>query len=426
MKAIVVGAGVIGVTVAYELNHAGFDVTVFDQAADAALGATDANGGLLTPSMSDPWNAPGIWKDLLRWIGRDDAPMLLRLSAFPRIIPWGIRFLIASRPDLVDRASRLNAELGHFSLQCLDELRSAVRLGFAHKSVGTMKIYRNSAALEAGVVKSAKIADLGVVSVRLDAEEAVRLEPALRPIRHELAGALHFPEDQSGHAPLFARALARHTADAGVTYHFSSPVSGLLVEQGRVAGVRHEGGITRGDIVVLASGHALGLLAADGGIRVPVSPVKGYSITLPVGRATPGAQAPLPAIPMLDDDLHAAITPLGDQLRIAGTAEFVGLDASIAKGRVDNLCALVRQILPEHAGTLLTGDLGARAGFRPMSADGLPIFGAGKVKGVYLAGGHGALGWTQSLGTARLLRQMILGQATAMPVAAFSPERFSR
>lgn len=426
MKAVVIGAGIIGVTTAYELHGRGFEVCVVDQEAGVAMGATDANGGLLTPSMSDPWNAPGVWKDLLRWLGREDAPMLLRLRAFPGIVPWGIRFLLASKPELVDRASRLNAELGRYSLQLLSSLQQEQGFQFGRRTVGTMKIYRNPDSLAAGIAKSAKIADLGIRAVPLDADGAVALEPALCPIKSQLAGAIHFPDDQSGHAPVFARELASHAAASGVNFSLSTRVRDILVDGGRVTGVRHDKGEERADIVVVASGHMLPGLARQVGASVPLSPVKGYSITVPVERAACNTADPLPQVPMLDDDLHAAITPLGDMLRIAGTAEFVGLDRRIASGRIDNLCSLTRQLLPRHADRLLTGDLGARTGFRPMCADGLPVFGEAKVRGCYVSGGHGALGWTQSLGTARLLAQMVAGEATDLSVDAFSPQRFGR
>ncbi len=420
MHIVVVGAGLIGVTSAYRLQRAGHTVTVVERESAVARGASYANGGMLTPSMADPWNAPGVWKELLRSLGRADAPMLVRPHAIPSLFTWGLRFLAASSAArFADNTSR-NLRLAAYSVAGMEQLRREENLQYAAATLGTMKIYRDARAFEAGLRKAQTCSHPGVEIRALNAAQAVELEPGLADIESDLAGALHFPRDEAGDARLFTEALCDAAQRRGVAFSFNTEVADIVADS-RVRGLKTTKGDIDADAVVVASGcHAGGALLHNLGIRLPVKPVKGYSLT-----CAPGASAQIPLkMPIVDDALHAALTPLGRTVRIAGTAEFTGFDTKLSPSRIDNLRGLLKAILPRHAEQLLAGKVLPWAGLRPMSADGVPFIGACGPTGLYVNCGHGHLGWTMADGSARMLADLVDGKSAVLAAADYSPRRF--
>lgn len=414
---LIIGAGLVGAATAYALVQRGFAVTLVDRGATPAVGASHANGGMLTPSMADPWNAPGVWRDLLRWVGREDAPMLLRLSALPGLTAWGAAFLANSRQTAYTRATRHNVELGLFSLRVMAEWRERMRPQYAASRCGTLKIYRSEAAWYAGIAKAASFAVMGVRYDPWDCEKLVQNQPSLAPIASRLAGAVHFPDDESGDAAQFTRALVDGAADRGAQLLFGRAVQRLWVEGGKVRGaILDDGQRLDADAVVLAAGAETPSLARSAGVKVAVAPVKGYSLTY----AADGIA--LPTLPLVDDALHAALTPLGSRLRVAGTAEFSGFDARIVPARIANLKYLLRQILPEQADALDARDPVAWAGFRPMHARGVPCIGQTDCPGLYLNCGHGHLGWTEAAGSGEALARLMAGENSDFDLRPFAPD----
>jgi len=419
MQIVVVGAGLLGVTSAYRLQRAGHAVTVIEREPAVARGASWANGGMLTPSMADPWNAPGVWRHLLRSLGDADEPLLLRPRALPSLLPWGLRFLAASTPGRYAGNTARNLRLAAYSVHGMDALRRTERLEYGASTRGTMKIYRDPASFEAGSRKAREHSALAEVRP-LDATQAIALEPALAGIEDSLSGALHFPGDEAGDARKFTEALSEAAERQGVHFSFGMHATGIIADSKIHALKTSEGEIDADALVVAAGCHSAALLR-DIGIRLPVVPVKGYSLTC--DSATAG---PLPSlrIPVVDDALHAAVTPLGDQIRIAGTAEFTGFDTRPSVARIDNLRRLLRSVLPRHADRLLSGTVTPWAGLRPMSADGVPCIGPCGPAGLFVNTGHGHLGWTMADGSARLLTDLIDGRLPALPVDDYSPRRF--
>lgn len=419
MHIVVVGAGLIGVTSAYRLQRAGHTVTVVERESAVARGASYANGGMLTPSMADPWNAPGVWKELLRSLGRADAPMLVRLHAVPSLLRWGLKFLAASSSTRFAANTLRNLRLAAYSVAGMEELRREEHLEYAAATLGTMKIYRDRSSFEAGLRKAQASSHPSVEIRALSAAQAVDVEPGLADIEASLAGALHFPRDEAGDARLFSEALCAAAQRRGVTFSFGTTATGIVADS-RVRALRTVAGDMQADAIVIASGcHAAGLLHGAG-VRLPVNPVKGYSLTC---LRADDERAPV-RIPIVDDALHAALTPLGSSVRIAGTAEFTGFDTRLSAPRVENLRRLLRAILPMHADRLLAGDVSPWAGLRPMSADGVPCIGQCGPAGLYVNGGHGHLGWTMADGSARLLADLIDGRTPAIAAADYSPRRF--
>jgi D-amino-acid dehydrogenase len=418
-KVIVVGAGLAGCCTAFALERYGADVVLIDRMQGPGEGASLANGGMLTPSMADPWNAPGVWRDLLRWLGREDAPMLLRIKAFPSLARWGLSFLAASRPDHYGRAVALNARLGLYSLSVMQRWRDAAAPSYDHACRGTIKFYRDAATFRAGQAKARDMAELGIETRALDPAEAVALQPALAPIADALAGAVHFPRDETGDAHAFVQALTDHAQSGTLACHWNCEVSNLIEAGGRLVAIRLSNGEEiEGDAVVLATGAHVPALAREAGVRLPVRPAKGYSITYPHQAATGQSRLTLPII---DDALHAAVTPLGDRIRVAGTAEFAGFDARIQRRRITNLESLLRRILPKQAAELKAMGGTAWVGFRPMHARGFPAIGAAGLPGLYVNAGHGHLGWTLAAGSGEALAREILGLEPEIGLSAYAP-----
>jgi len=422
MRIIVVGAGLIGATTAYHLVRRGHEVSLLERHAAPALGASHANGCMLTPSMADPWNAPGVWRDLLRWAGRADAPMLLRWRAIPGLAGWGLRFLANSSSARFHANTARNLRLAAYSVAGMAALRGAEQLDYGAGTLGTLKLYRNQRAFDAGLLK-VKALPAELVEVRpLDAAGVVALEPGLADISDRIAGGLHFPRDEWGDARRFTELLCAAAERRGARLLLGTGILGLESDGSRVQGVRTGGGIMAADAVVVTAGVDATHLLRGAARRLPIAPVKGYSITF-----TPhdgGMTAPL-RLPVVDDGLHAAATPLGASLRVAGTAEFVGPDATMAPERLENLKGLVRAMLPRHADHLLAGRVDPWAGLRPMCADGVPCIGPVGPLGLFVNAGHGHLGWTMADGSARLLADLVDGREPELDAADYSPRRFS-
>jgi len=417
---IVVGGGLAGLASAYALTEAGYTVQVLERREDVALETSFANGGILTPSMPDPWNAPGVHWQLLRWLGREDAPMLLRPGAIPGYIGWGLRFLANSAPRAYHASMRANYRLCHYSLERLRAWRAALDLEYAVGTRGTLEVYRNPQSFQHAVAELRALAPLGLVGEPLDPAGSARLEPLLAEVRGDLVGAIHFPEDESGDALLFCRALRARLEARGVPVALDTAVRTVRVTGGRAAGVETSAGFVPGSQVVIAAGPWSTALLAACGVHVQVQPVKGYSLSIPID---PGA-GPLHAL--ADDSLHAVMTPLGPTLRLAGTAEFSGWDLTLRPGRIAALWRLLAALSPTLARRVDRSAARPWCGLRPMSADGRPYIGATPVAGLYVNTGHGHLGWTQAAGSGSLLAQLMAGVPAAIDPRPFAPARSER
>jgi D-amino-acid dehydrogenase len=412
---IVIGGGLAGLCSAHALSEAGCSVQLLERREDVAQETSFANGGLLTPSMPEPWNAPGIQWQILRWLGREDAPLLLRPSAIGEYLTWGVRFLAASSASAHRAATHANYHLCAYSLECLRAWRAALRLEYAAGTQGTLKIYRSCAAFEQALAQLEPLRQLGLEFRALDVAGAVRLEPLLEETRGGLAGAIHHPGDETGDARLFCQMLRERLTERGVNVNLSSPVRGVRVAAGKVTGVETAAGFVPGSHVVVAAGPWSRRLLAPQGISLAVRPVKGYSIS--IGNVP---CALMPVLALVDDSLHAVMTPLGGTLRLAGTAEFSGWDETLHPGRVQALWGLLTALSPRLSRSVDRCAAQPWCGLRPVSADGKPYIGATPIAGLYVNTGHGHLGWTQAAGSACLLAQLITGAPAAIDPAPFA------
>jgi D-amino-acid dehydrogenase len=416
MHVVVIGCGLAGVSTAYFLHRAGARVTVLDRAPAAGRETSYANGAMLTPSLADPWNAPGVFGQLARSLGRDDAPMLLHLAELPRLAGWGIRFLANARRKRFESSYLHNVALARYSLAQLAGIRSHTGIEFEFSEGGIIKVFEDPAALEAAVQVGHWLKQAGITHRELDVPGLVALQPMLAESADRLVGAVHYPDDQVGNARLYCESLARWLAGEGVAMRFSEQVLGFERTFRSVSAVRTPRGRLEADAFVLAAGCFSRPLARQLGMRIPVVPAKGYSVTVPLSDTAP-------ELPVVDDALHAAVVPLGgDRLRVAGTAEFAGFDMTVRPERIRNLLRLLDRIYP---GVPVDGArLDAWAGLRPMTPDGRPLLGPTRPGNLFLNTGHGALGWTLAAASGKVVAEQVLKLPAAFDAAAFAPDRF--
>jgi D-amino-acid dehydrogenase len=403
MKVLVLGAGVIGVTSAWYLQRAGHEVTVVERREGPGLETSYANGGQISVSHAVPWANPDAPREIVHWLGRADAPLRFRPTADWRQWWWGLRFLFECLPGRTrDNARRILA-LALESQQALSELRAELDLEYDRSSTGILSLYTTRRAYDEAL---ARLHLLGT-EVRREPktpDECVEAEPALAAARPGLAGGIYAPGDESGDAYRYTVALAEACVQRGVAFLFRHDVQSLRIEGERVAEVDVSAGgdtrsVLRADAYVIALGSWSPLLARTLGLHVPVYPVKGYSITLPV---RDGDVAP--RVSLTDEEHKLVFSRLGTRLRVAGMAELAGYDLHVDDRRCDAILARVRSLFPRP------GDLSAVerwAGLRPATPGNVPLIGGTRYRNLYLNTGHGTLGWTLACGSALRLVSLI-------------------
>jgi D-amino-acid dehydrogenase len=382
MKIAVLGAGVIGVTTAWYLRQAGHDVQVIDRREGPGLETSFANGGQISADHAAPWAKPGVPMQALKWMLREDAPLLFRLRADPAQWRWALSFLRNCTPARFRaNASRLQL-LGCYSRAQLQALRQETGLLYDNVSRGILVLYTGDREREAGWKTP---------------EECIAIEPAVASMKGQLVGGTHLTGDESGDAYKFTAGLAKLCEAKGVAFHYGVSIDRLAVENGRVTSPQF-----KADTYVVSLGSYSPLLVRPLGIDLPIYPLKGYSVTMPV--KNPAAAWTT----SLSDEAHKLVlSRLGDRLRIAGTAELNGYDTSINRVRCDEIVKRVMELFPE------AGDPSKAtywAGLRPATPNNIPVIGATKYPNLFLNTGHGTLGWTHACGSGRILADIVSGR----------------
>jgi D-amino-acid dehydrogenase len=405
MKVLVLGAGVIGVTSAWYLAERGHAVVVLERQSAPAMETSAANGGQISAAHAEPWAKPSVLPKILRWLGREDAPLLFRWRADPAQWRWAIGFLAECLPGRFERNVRRLAELARYSRDQLIELRARTGIQYDCLQRGILHFCTDRQEFEALARHAEAMNRLGAERKVLNAAECVALEPALGQSSVPLAGGMYAAQDESGDAQRFTQALAALAAARGVDFRYGASVSGVEVEDGRARGVRlADGTVIRADAVVVALGSYSARLLAPFGIQLPVFPLKGYSVTFAL---QPDAdQAPL--VSLTDEAHKIVISRLGDRLRAAGTAELTGYDTTINRRRCDAIAARVRALFPALA---LEGEPQPWAGLRPATPSNIPLVGRTRITDLYVNSGHGTLGWTLACGSGRALADLLSGHA---------------
>ncbi len=417
MKVIVVGSGLIGLTTAYCLARRGCEVQVLDRQPGPGLETSFANGTLLTPSMCDPWNAPGCWKVLLGSLMRSDAPLQLRFKALPSLAWWGLGFLKNSSVGRFQSNKLSNLRMALYSMRAMAALLDEINLDFKPGTRGTLRIFRETAALEHAASAGAELMPHGLSCRRLSVNETIEVEPALEPISNQLAGAMHYATDQTGDAYAFCVELTARARAAGVEFLFGEEVRTLETTRGAITAVLSGERRYVADRYVIAAGSYSVSLLAKVGVRLPMRPAKGYSVTVD----SASGERPLHT-PLVDDHLHAVVVPVANGVRVAGTAEFAGYDLSIQPTRIATLQQLLRDVLPRF--DFDPAHARPWCGLRPMSVDGVPIIGTTPIDNLFVNTAHGHLGWTMAAGSAQLLVDQMCDRSPAIDPSPYRPARF--
>ncbi len=415
MKIIVLGAGIVGVTSAYQLARAGHEVTVIDRQPGPALETSFANAGEVSFGYCSPWAAPGIPMKAMKWLFMEHAPLILRPKIDMAMLSWMAQMLrnCTSARYALNKSRMLR--LADYSRIALAAMREETGISYDERMQGTLQLFRTEAQLDASAKDVKALAVDGIPYEVLDPEGCIRVEPALKHVREKIVGGLLTPKDETGDCFKFSSALAAKAAALGVRFTYGSIIRGLDVEGGRVTGVVTAHGRLEADAVVVALGSFSPLLVRPHGIRLPVYPVKGYSLTIPI---TDESRAPVSTV--MDETYKIAITRLGDRIRVGGMAEISGYTNDLGEPRRLTLQHSVTDLFPG-------GDVSRASfwsGLRPMTPDGTPVIGPTKIAGLFLNTGHGTLGWTMSSGSARVIADLISGRQPEIDASDLAVTRY--
>jgi D-amino-acid dehydrogenase len=409
MKVLVLGAGVVGVTSAWNLAEAGHEVHVLERQSGAGLETSFANGGQISVSQAEPWSNPSAPAKILKWLGNEEAPLLFRPMMSLRQWKWGARFLYECLPGRTRDNTLQILRLAVYSGQQLKALRAATGVDYHHLERGILQLYYDQGEFDAAQSRAELVRRGGYELQVKSASQCLEIEPALATGRTRPVGATFAPTDESGDAHVFTRNLAQVCAGRGVAFSYETTIRTIEADSERVRAVHVERAGAReriaADAVLVCLGVQSPFLLEPLGISVPVYPVKGYSVTIP------GAGDGAPTVCLTDEGYKLALSRLGDRLRIAGTAELSGYDTSINEVRCNAILRRVRELFPQ------AGDFdGAQkwAGLRPATPGNVPIIGRTRIPGLFLNTGHGTLGWTLCAGSGRAIADIIGGLAPAV------------
>jgi D-amino-acid dehydrogenase len=416
MKTIVLGSGIIGTTTAYFLARAGHEVHVIDRQGEAAMETSFGNGGVLHTSEAEPWSRPGMPRSVLGWLGKEDAPMLLRLGALPSMWRWGLDFVRNCEVGRYRKAVGVNLRLANHTLAVIRQVREDTGVKYDLMQKGTLKIYTRQEALDKNVAESELQRPLGLIFEAVDADRCVAIEPALAPIRQTLVGGIFAPPDEHGDCHKFAVELRKHCEQKlGVRFHFNTEIRRIVRSGDKVERVETSGGDFSGDAYVAALASYAPKLLAPLGVRVSIYPAKGLSVTVPDAAWPEG-----PDVPIIDDTRLFGLIHIGDRYRCSGSVEFNGWDATPNPGRAKAIVDNVIGVFPEFARCYDARTAKVWAGLRPMPSSGNPYLGPTAVRNLYLNCGHGHLGWTLSCGSSQIVADMVSGRAPAIDVTGLT------
>ena len=416
MAVLVLGSGVIGTTVAYYLAKDGHEVTVLDRQPGPALETSFANAGEISPGYSAPWAGPGVPLKALKWMLMQHSPLVIKPMLDPDMWRWGMSML----RNCTEERYRINkgrmVRLAEYSRDCMQALRSDIGIQYDDRALGTLQLFRTQQQLD-GIGKDIEILQqYGVPYQVLDRQGYIGCEPALAHVQQKFVGALRLPGDETGDCFKFTQEIAKRAQDLGVRFLFNQNIKELRVHGNQIADVRTETGHYVADNYVLALGSYSTRMLEPLGIRIPVYPVKGYSLTVPITNASMAPESTI-----MDETHKVAVTRLGDRIRVGGTAQLSGFDMRLEPQRRRTLEFVVNDLFPEGGDT-------ARAefwtGLRPMTPDGTPILGASKYKNLQLSTGHGTLGWTMAAGTARVMAALIAGKQPDIDMEGLTVARY--
>jgi D-amino-acid dehydrogenase len=418
LNIIVLGSGVVGTTAAYYLAKAGHQVTVIDRQPAAAMETSFANAGEVSSGHAAPWAAPGIPLRALRWMFKEHSPLRVTARRDPYMWRWLFQMLMnCNEKRYAVNKSRM-VRLAEYSRDCLIQLRLDTGIAYDERRLGTLQIFRDRAQVDAAAKDMRILDQYGVPYQLLDQAGCERAEPALANARQHYVGGLRLPDDETGDCFKFTQALAELAKGLGVRFRYNVDILRLAQEGGRIGAVVTSTGELKADAFVLALGSYSPIMLRQVGLKIPVYPVKGYSLTLPV---TDPQGAPESTV--VDETYKVALTRLGERIRVAGTAEVCGYDLSLPEARKGPLLKSLGDLFP-HGGDLAQASYWC--GLRPMTPDGTPVIGATSYPNLFLDTGHGTLGWTMACGSGRVIADIVSGKTPGISLDGLSIERYGR
>jgi len=406
MRIVVLGGGVVGVTTAYQLQKDGHDVIVLERNSEVAAEASWGNAGMIAPGHSFVWSSPKAPMILLKSLFLEHQALRFKFSADPRLYSWSWLFLMECTPDKARRNTLLKHRLAAYSQTVLQQVVSDEAIDYNRSTRGILYFHRDQQALDRGVEHMKLLESDGQVIKVLDRDAVVALEPSLASAKSKIAGGIYCPTDETGESAKFARALAAKIVVRGGEVHTGATVIGLETNGDRVAQALTDRGAFRADAFVLALGAESPILARKLGIQLPIYPIKGYSLTIPIGkRLSP------PTIASVDEHNLVAFSRFGDRIRVTATAEFAGYNKSHKPSDFAFMKTVTQDLYPDAADY---DRAEMWAGLRPMTPNNLPFFGRRRFRNLFLNTGHGHIGWTMSHGSARITADLIAGRSPAI------------
>jgi D-amino-acid dehydrogenase len=427
MKVIVLGAGVTGITTAWFLRQQGHEVTVVERRAAAAMETSFANGGQISVSHAEPWANPGAPLKVLKWLAKEDAPLLFRLRADMNQWLWGLEFLRNCTPSRTRHNIQQIVNLGMYSRSTLQKLRGDLGLNYSALTKGILHFYTSQSEYDDAQAPAQIMREYGCELDMKTADECVAIEPALSQCKNQIIGGSMTPSDESGDAQAFTSALAAKCAEQGVTFLYNTHVVGLETAGSSITSVQVAQGSgeaggqlqhLQADAYVLCLGSFSAQWAKLLGHTLRIYPAKGYSVTLPVIN-----EAASYNVSLTDDEYKLVFSRLGNRLRIAGTAELNGYNTDLNLVRCQAIIRRVRQLFPD-----MTDGQGAQlwTGLRPATPSNVPYIGRSKTSNLFLNTGHGTLGWTHACGSGAAIADIVSGKVPQVDFAFTGLDSASR
>lgn len=402
MRVCVLGSGILGITTAYFLNERGFDVTVLERKSGPAEETSFANGGQLSYSHAEPWAVPSVLPKIIKWMFKENSPLVLNLRFDPAMWAWGLRFL-AQCTNAKAKENALNTlRLALYSRDVLANIRAKVPFDFHFLQKGVLHVFTDEKLLASAEKQAAFQADYGCEYQALDAAATVALEPALNHLAPKIKGSVYHAQDESGDIYRFSVELAKYCESKGVKFRYNADIKSMIKEGDRIKGLRTSHGVVEADAYVMACGSYSTPLLNSVGVRLPIYPMKGYSLSVPISD-----ESRVPSISITDQGSKIVYSRLGNILRSAGTAEFAGYDHTITQKRIQHLKNEMKRIFGD------VSDYNKATGWaclRPQTPQGTPYIGKTHLSNLYLNTGHGTLGWTLGPGSSKIVSDIIAGE----------------
>jgi D-amino-acid dehydrogenase len=418
MRVVVLGAGIIGVTTAYYLARQGVEVEVLDRQREAGLETSFANAGELSYGMTSPWAAPGIpWK-AVKWMFMRHRPLMIWPLLSPSMWSWCAKMVSNCNAKSYAINKGRMVRVSNYSRDALTELLDEVQIDFDLREKGTLQLFRKQKQIDGSKADQDVLAAYDSPFEVLDRDGCVAAEPGLAPVAHKFVGGLRLTSDRTGDCRMFTQALAKKAEALGVTFHYNVNIDGFAMEQARIIGVDTTDGRVTGDKYVCAMGPYAPILLKTIGIRLPIYPIKGYSITLPITNPDFAPQSTI-----MDETFKVGVTRLGDRIRVAGQAEIIGYNQKLGRHSTDAVRHVVTDMFPKG------GDVSKAEGWtglRPMTPDGTPVLGPTRYDNLFLNTGHGTLGWTMSCGSARVVADMVMEKTPEIDMDGLTAARYGQ